>query len=176
VVSLEHHLEFSGTQQEAWDQPNRPIHPFSRIIAAAEAYDTLVTDTVDRAAMLPGAALREVWRGRARRFDPVVVQALVNVMGRHPVGSTLQLSDGSAAVVIARGPGAAGFDRPTVRVALDGGRLRQGEEARLAAIPSTELGVLRAVDPATLGIHVLDVLRQGSEPGEGSDETTGTPA
>jgi len=180
VVSLDHHLEFAGARLEVWDAPNRPIHPFSRIVAVAEAYDTLTTESVGRAALRPDRALREVWRGRANRFDPVVVQALVNVMGRHPVGSTLELSDGSAVVVLARGEGVKGFDRPTVRVALDGGRLRAGEEVELAAIPSSELTVIRSVEPALLGIQVLDVLLQkaGLSGGDadGDDDTSGTSA
>lgn len=174
VVSLEHHLEFAGTRHEAWDDARRPIHPFSRVVAVAEAYDTLLTDTESRPAMLPGQALREVWRGRKRRFDPVAVQALVNLMGRHPVGSTLQLSDGSAGVVVARGRGARGFDRPVVRVAHDGGRLRRGEAVDLAEVPATEIGVLGAVDPGLLGIDVLDVLFYEDEDGEGGEATRGT--
>jgi len=175
VVSLEHHLEFAGTRSEAWDHPGRPIHPFSRIVAVAEAYDTLLTETGSRPARLPGQALAEVWRGRSGRFDPVVVQALVNLMGRHPAGSTLQLSDGSVVVVIARGRGEQGFDRPVVRGAHDGARLRAGETVNLADIPAAELSIVRAVDPALIGVDVLEVLFYEDAPdGDGSDATSGT--
>ncbi len=178
VVSLEHHMEYDGNRPEVWDDPSRPVHPFSRIVAVAEAYDTLLTATDQRAAMQPARALTEVWRGRKSRFDPVAVQALVNVMGRYPVGSTLKLSDGSIGVVTARGDGPDGFDRPAVRIVHAGDRLRAGEDARLETIPAEEVRVIGDVDPALLELDVLNVLLQprdqGKVDGEGGDVTRGT--
>jgi len=158
VVNLEHHLEYAGERRAAWDEPSRPIHPFSRVVAVADAYDTLLTDTASRKAMLPTAALREIWRGKGVRFDPVVVQALVNIMGLYPFGSVLQLSDGSLAVVVAQGASREAFSRPGVRVLAAGGRLRKHETVDLSRIPTGDLGVVDILDPNAMGIDLLDAL------------------
>ena len=158
VVNLEHHLEIAGTRQQAWDDPNRPIHPFSRIVAVAEAYDTMLTDTASRTAMLPTQAIREVWRGRGTRFDAVVVQALVNIMGLYPFGSVLQLSDGSIAVAVAQGVSPDSFDRPEVRVLRAGERLLHNETYDLSGITESSIHVQDVLDPRSMGIDLLDAL------------------
>ena len=158
VVNLEHHLEIAGTRRQAWDNPSRPIHPFSRIVAVADAYDTLLTDTGSRQAMLPGQAIQEIWRGRGTRFDEVVVQALVNIMGLYPFGSLLQLSDGSIVVVLSRGAAAESFDRPVVRVLRPGERLSKNLAYDLSGVTASSLGIVDVLDPRTLGIDLLDAL------------------
>jgi len=163
VVNLEHHLEIEGVRRQAWDNPNRPIHPFSRIVAVADAYDTLLTDTGSRKALLPTDAIREIWRGRGTRFDPVVVQALVNIMGLYPFGSVLRLSDGSIAVVVAQGTTAESFARPGVRCLLAGNQLSERELSDLSRIPEASLRVVEPLDPRTHGIDLLDALFDDGE-------------
>jgi hypothetical protein len=164
VVNLEHHLEFAGERKAAWDDASRPIHPFSRVVAVAAAYDTLLTDTASRKAMLPTAAIREIWRGRGVRFDPVVTQALVNIMGLYPFGSVLQLSDGSLAAVVAQGASREAFSRPGVRILAAGGRLRKGDVVDLSRVAPAELGVVDILDPNAMGIDLLDALFDGDAP------------
>jgi len=158
VVNLEHHLEAAGARGEPWDNPKRPIHPFSRIVAVADAYDTLVTDTASRPALLPTQAIRQIWRGRKSRFDPVVAQTLVNIMGLYPFGSVLQLSDGSVAVVVAQGRTAASFERPRVRGVRDGDQVAGGQYYDLSRISTSDLAVVGVLDPREHGIDLLAAL------------------
>jgi putative nucleotidyltransferase with HDIG domain len=51
----------------------------ARIIAVADAFDTMVTPRPYRAAMSPGAAREEVARFSASQFDPRVVRALMSL-------------------------------------------------------------------------------------------------
>ncbi len=47
-------------------------------------------------------------------YDPVLLQALINRLGRYPVGAQLQLDDGSQVVSVGVCRGAAAFDKPRV--------------------------------------------------------------
>ncbi len=163
VVNLEHHLEIFHRGQDAWDDPRVAIHPFSRIVAVADAYDTLCSDTSSRRGMLPPEALQEIWKGRGTRFDGVVVQALANIMGRYPFGTLLELDDGSLAVVVDRPRDAGGFARPVVRVASGGQRLADGELCDLGSVAESELAIVGVLDPRDRGVDLVEVLFPGAD-------------
>ncbi len=165
VVNLEHHLGVGRRGEEDWDDPVRPLHPFSRIVAVAEAYVTLTTDTQSRAALSPAAAVDELWHHRGTLFDPLVVQALVNLVGRYPTGTLVELNDGSFAVVVRCGGDAEGFDRPTVRTIRSGRALRKGLMYDLRRVPKDKLTVIRICDPQEEGFAESAVLLGQKEPG-----------
>jgi cyclic di-GMP phosphodiesterase len=50
-----------------------------RIAAAADVFDALTSDRPERGAWTERDALEFVWRGRATKFDPRVVDALLAV-------------------------------------------------------------------------------------------------
>ena len=158
VVNLEHHLGFGQRGTEGWDVPKRPLHPFSRIVAVAEAYVTLTTDTPARPALLPPDALTEIWRHRGTAFDPLVVQALVNQLGRYPAGTLVEINDGSLAAVVRCGGDAEKFDRPTVRVVRAGQALRKGLLYDLTRVPRNRLHVVRSCEPADVGMEIGEVI------------------
>ncbi len=158
LVNLEHHLEVGNRGEMEWDDARVPLHPFCRIVAVADAYDTLLNDTPTRRAMTPPQALREIWSARGTRFDPLVCQALVNIMGLYPFGSLLELTDGALAVVVERGTDEASFDRPGVRVVRSGESLKQGDLFDLASVPASQVGVAGVHDPREEGIDLLAVL------------------
>lgn len=158
VVNLEHHLEVFHRGQDAWDDPRVPIHPFSRIVGAADAYETLCNDTGTRKAFLPPRALEELWKGRGTRFDHAVVQALVNIMGKYPFGTLLELDDGSLVVVVERTQSPSSFERPVVKVAVAGSQLAAGELFNLGSVHESELTVVSYHDPRDKGIELVEVL------------------
>jgi diguanylate cyclase (GGDEF)-like protein len=54
----------------------------SRIILACDAYHAMLTERPYRAALSPDDAARELKRGAGRQFDPDVVDALLDLLGR----------------------------------------------------------------------------------------------
>ena len=68
------------------------------------------------------------------------------------------MSDGSVAVVMGPGEGARGFDRPSVRILVEGMRLRQDDVADLSRIPEGDLAIHEVLDPRKLGIDLLTAL------------------
>jgi hypothetical protein len=165
LVNLEHHLEIGNRGQVEWDDARVPLHPFCRIVAVADAYDTLLNDTPTRKAMTPPQVLREIWGSRGTRFDPVVCQALVNIMGLYPFGSLLELTDGSLAVVVERGDDQS-FDRPGVRVVRSGEALQEGDLFDMASVPARQMGVAGVHDPRDLDIDLVAVLFPDASVGE----------
>ena len=76
VVQHHEHLDGSGYPHGL---EGRAISPDARIIAVADAFDTMVARSSYRGAMTPAAAMKEVARFSGSRFDPHVVGALESV-------------------------------------------------------------------------------------------------
>jgi HD-GYP domain-containing protein (c-di-GMP phosphodiesterase class II) len=74
---------------ERWDGEGYPdglageLMPLeSRIIALADAYDTMTSKVRSRAPVSRGAALQEIDLGMGSRFDPVLAERFIEVVGR----------------------------------------------------------------------------------------------
>jgi diguanylate cyclase (GGDEF)-like protein len=80
VVRHEHeHWDGSGYPDRLRE---RKIPIGSRIILACDAYHAMLTDRPYRAALTPDEAARELQDGAGKRFDPDVVDALLDLLGR----------------------------------------------------------------------------------------------
>ena len=78
-------------EHEHWDGTGYPdrlrerkIPIGSRIILACDAYHAMLTDRPYRAAMTPAEAIAELRAAPGRQFDPDVVDALLDLLGRRP--------------------------------------------------------------------------------------------
>lgn len=134
-VVLNHHQRFDGKGWPAMTsvtrkagqgpQQGRDIHVFSRIVAAANALDNLLTGA-EQSRRPPVAALCEFASARFDGwFDPVIRRAVLRRFPPFAVGSCVTLSDGRDAVVIA--PNLGHPCRPAVRP-LDGSPIGETEE------------------------------------------------
>ncbi len=138
-IVLNHHQRFNG---RGWPVQSRTgtgaergllerdgIHVFSRIVAAANTLDNLLTDAEGRS-YPPVAALREFASSRFDGwFDPTVRDLMVRRIPPFPIGSLIKLSDGRAAVIVTPN-----FDhpcRPVVRLLDEGSEHEDGEHRTL---------------------------------------------
>jgi len=94
---------------ERWDGRGFPmglkgkrIPTIARIIAVADAYDTLTSEDIKEKSMPPYYAMRWIISNSKRYFDPDVVSTFVNMVGIYPTGTRVVLSDGREGVVIGR--------------------------------------------------------------------------
>ncbi len=77
------------------------IHCFARILAVADAYISLLSQIRGRPAVIPyDAILYLLHQVQAGKFDADAVRALLRALSMFPVGSYVQLSDGTDAKVI----------------------------------------------------------------------------
>lgn len=111
------------------DAGQRPRPTLSaRLLRLCDDYDTLVRR--GGSDLDPTEALGRIAAAGPQVYDPVLVQALVNTLGRWPPGALMKLDDGRRARVVAPGGGgAATFERPIVIVErLADGRPATGGE------------------------------------------------
>jgi len=78
-----HHEFFDGTGYP--DQLEGESIPFgARVIAIADAYDTITSERTYKKARTPEAALRELERCAASQFDPEILRVFIETMRRSP--------------------------------------------------------------------------------------------
>lgn len=96
---LYHHEKYDGT-----GYPNglkaEEIPIWSRIISVADVYDALTSSRPYRAPMEPAQAIEYIMGGVGSAFDFDVVQALIRKIDLYPIGTCLELSNGTFAVVL----------------------------------------------------------------------------
>lgn len=142
IVAYEHHLPYRDPEHGNVN----PLHPFSRIVAAADAFDALTTRRPWRDGYPADEALDVLRQEAGRRFDPLVVRVLVNLMGLYPLGALVELGTGEVAVVYHSSHDPADRDRPWVKLlrAPDGTPIRKTVIRNLAREPG-EGGRIRRV-------------------------------
>ena len=81
--------EWVRHHHERWDGAGYPdalvgerVPLESRIIALADAYDAMTSGARNRSPMSRGAALQEIDLGMGSRFDPMLAEAFIEVVGR----------------------------------------------------------------------------------------------
>jgi hypothetical protein len=135
--------ERSDAQGRAYRLGMKP-HLFSRVIAAAAAYDLANQDS------LPDEALRRVVaQSRTGGLDGDVVALLSEALGLYPVGSTVKLSDNTVGVVVQAPKDPSRRAMPVVRV-LQGAGGRLVDLAQLAG----RLSIVATVPPELQQINV----------------------
>ncbi|RME20556.1 MAG: hypothetical protein D6798_20230, partial [Deltaproteobacteria bacterium] len=122
LAALEHHRDF--------DDPRGRPSLFARILRICEDYDNLVRPR--GGGQSPPDALARMVAGAGTRFDPVILQVFINVLGAWPPGTLLQLEDGRIVRSLSVARSAETWDRPLCRleVQADGVRI-EGEDWRV---------------------------------------------
>jgi HD-GYP domain-containing protein (c-di-GMP phosphodiesterase class II) len=118
IVAYEHHLKSDGTGYPRTRQPREPSI-FSRIIAVAAAFDAATNERSYSAARPPDEVLRELWEDKSLGHDPVIVKALINLLGIYPVGTCVILDSYELAIVHSANTDGSFMHRPIVRLLCD---------------------------------------------------------
>lgn len=148
IVATEHHLPFRDESESR----SYSLHPFSRIVAAADAFDALTTRRPWREGYAADEALRIMLEESGSRFDPVVVRTLINLLGQYPLGRAVRLSTGEIAVVYHNSNDPTLYGRPWVRVLFDaqGNRVRRTLIKDLSQPDLSEVVIERLLRPGEL--------------------------
>ena len=95
------------------------IHDFAKMISICDVYQALTSKRPWREPMLPYAAMEHVVMLASQKvFDPAVVRVLLGYMSLFPIGSWVELSDGTRGRVVAVTE--RDYTRPVVSVRLKG--------------------------------------------------------
>ena len=163
AAALEHHRGVDGKGYPTFGSP-APPHELVRMVALANFFD-------DKRTLLPGKldapldVLRAACALEGRYFDRASLDLFMRALGAFPPGTTVELSDRSAAVVTRVNPSDA--TRPEVRILVGSqvGR-RVDLKTRSAVERRHELSIVRAIAPPLM-------LRKA--PAGGDDEAWRTP-
>lgn len=162
ITAHEHHMKIDLSGYPRSIRP-RQISVFSKIISVADAFDAATSEQSHSPAKSPDAILREISEDPGLGFDPVLVKALINLLGVYPAGSLVILDTFDLAVVIAPNPDAAFIHRPIVRIISDADGLWlegvvQVNLAKTNADGSFERSIIKVTDPEKYGVTVSDFL------------------
>jgi HD-GYP domain-containing protein (c-di-GMP phosphodiesterase class II) len=119
LAAHEHHMKVDLT---GYPRPVRPrrLGFYSRLVAVADGYDAATTRrSYQDDPWEPAQVLREMWLNPHRGYDPVLVKALINLLGIYPVGTAVILDTFEVAIVAGPGSDSSQLHRPLVRIALD---------------------------------------------------------
>jgi len=133
---------------------------FTRIVQVCDHYDAAVApDPRDGTrGALPMQALGQVVAGAGTRFDPVVVDAFTQLMGRYPVGTVLRLNTLDVGLVISDGRSVDAYDRPVVRLVLGVMGEELNQEIDLAEVARDALYVTAVLDPEAEGLDLAELI------------------
>ncbi len=118
LAAHEHHMK---VDMSGYPRPVRPrrIGLFTRLVAVADGYDAATTRRVyQNVPWEADAVLKEMWFNPGRGYDPVLVKALINLLGIYPVGTCVILDTFEVGVVAGPSPDPEQLHRPLVRLAV----------------------------------------------------------
>jgi hypothetical protein len=119
LVAHEHHMKSDLSGYPRAIRP-RTLGIFSRIVAVADGFDAATTRRVYQTVPIePDQVLREMWTNPRRGYDPVVVKALINLIGVYPVGTCVILDSFEVGIVAQANSDREMLNRPMLRIAID---------------------------------------------------------
>lgn len=162
IVAFEHHMKIDLSGYPGVVRPRRQS-VFSKIIAVAAAFDAATNTRAYSNAIPPDEILRELWEEKHLGFDPVIVKALINLLGIYPVGTCVILDTLELAIVQQANSDQLFIHRPIVRIIsnsdgvwLDGPSVADLSESDQ---DGTFLrSIIKVTDPSRYGISISDYL------------------
>jgi HD-GYP domain-containing protein (c-di-GMP phosphodiesterase class II) len=136
-----------------------------KILHIADTYEALTAETVYRPkSFTPDEALKKMWAEAGKSFDKILLKRFIHMMGIYPIGSVVELNDGSIGLVMDY-PDETERSLPLVlKVTDDGnGNWQRGEMIYLAdqvIDGSSRLNVVRGIPPAKLRINPAEFFLQ----------------
>lgn len=162
LVAYEHHMKQDLTGYPRNVRP-RSIAIFSRIVSVADGFDAATTRRAYQTVPIePDQVLREMWENPKRGYDPVLVKALINLIGIYPVGTCVILDTFEVGVVAAPNPDAALLNRPLARLVIGADGSAIPPPGTLVNLAERDAGggymrsIVKVTNPTRYGLTVGD--------------------
>lgn len=98
-VARYHHERYAGGGYAAGSKGDE-IGLFGSVGGIVDCYDAITSDRSYHAGLSAHDALNKMYSWRGRDFQPILVEQFIQCMGIYPIGSVVELSDGSIGVVV----------------------------------------------------------------------------
>jgi len=132
-IILHHHEDYDGSGYP-YKIGGPDMKRYASIVAIADFYDALTTERPYKAAMPPPEAIKIIFGLSGTKFDPRVVNHFVKTVGIYPIGSIVELNDGSIASVIAFSK--ENLLRPIVKILFDNKKQKLTEDSIISLVHS----------------------------------------
>lgn len=162
LAAHEHHMkiDLSGYPRPVRE---RRLGLFTRLVSVADGYDAATTRRVyQNVPWEADAVLKEMWFNPGRGYDPILVKALINLLGIYPVGTCVILDTFEVGIVAGASPDAEQLHRPLVRIAVDENGARIAPPGKMVDLsipdPSGEYSrtIVKVTAPERYGLVVGD--------------------
>ena len=161
VASYEHHMKTDLSGFPKTIEP-RQLSMFSKIVAVANGYDAPPARSFAKGVPIrPDEVLREMRENKDLGYDPILVKALINLLGVYPVGTCVILDTYEIAVVHGANPDLAQLHRPVVRIVVtaEGGRTDSSALVDLASVDEAgnyRRSIIKVTEGLDYGINMSD--------------------
>ncbi|MBN2159107.1 MAG: HD-GYP domain-containing protein [Spirochaetes bacterium] len=155
LISLQHHEQFDGKGYPRGLRGN-DIDEFARIAAIADSYEAQISNRSYRKKVYFYHAMRNLLSSGVNKFDPVILRVFLSRMSVYPIGSIVELNDGSIGIIIGSVPEKP--LRPIIKLIFDTSRTRIESTVIINLLAESSLYIVRALDEAEVGINIFDVL------------------
>jgi len=119
LVAHEHHMKTDLSGYPRHIRP-RTLGLFSRIVSVADGFDAATTRrSYQTEPIEPDQVLKEMWNNPRRGYDPMIVKALINLIGVYPIGTCVILDTFEVAIVSSTATDRDNLNRPAARIAID---------------------------------------------------------
>ena len=151
-IVLQHH--------ERWDGNGYPeklagnsINIGARIVSITDAFEAMISEKPYRNSMVGYQAMINLLADSSHRFDPIILKALVLIMGIYPIGSFVSLNNGIIARVMEVRADAP--LRPKIRVIIDEfKKIHKNEKGALIdLLIDKDLYITEAIDGKELSVQ-----------------------
>ncbi|MDR0827205.1 MAG: HD-GYP domain-containing protein [Desulfovibrio sp.] len=153
---LHHHEKYDGTGYPS-GLSGDAISGTGYMVALADIYDALTSKRVYKDGMSPHRALGVMYEMRGKDLHPEMLDRFIRMIGVYPVGSVVEMSDGSWGVV-----SAVNLDepiKPSITLIRDAkGKVLPDILCDLAS-PDNKLKIARCAPAGTTGINPAQVLQ-----------------
>jgi HD-GYP domain-containing protein (c-di-GMP phosphodiesterase class II) len=159
VAAFEHH-QHGGARGYPQVILQYERHPFSQIVALADAYEALTAARVYYSSQMPpDQSIRILIKNRGITSDPVLLKAFVNMVGIFPIGTLLKLDTGEVGLVMHQ---TRDLMRPRVLILtrFDGSEKETGQEISLLETTGGRYrrSPVGTIDPNTANINLKQYL------------------
>jgi HD-GYP domain-containing protein (c-di-GMP phosphodiesterase class II) len=159
VGAFEHH-QHGGDRGYPQVNGQHKRHPFSQIVALADAYEALTAARVYYSVQMPpNQAIQIMIKNRGITSDPVLLKAFVNMVGIFPIGTLLKLDTGEVGLVLHQ---TRDLMRPRVLILnrFDGSEKETGHEISLLETVGGrhQRSIVGTIDPNTAKIDLKKYL------------------
>lgn len=155
---FEHHInqDMTGYPQT---QFRDHLSLIGKILHIADVYEAMTHERVYRTKSLtPDNVLKDMWKEAGKSFDKILLKRFIHMMGIYPIGSVVELNDGSVGLVMDY-PDESERSLPLIlRLVRDNEGVWQRQDMIYLAdqsLPegSSPLNIARGIQPAALGVN-----------------------